>query len=761
MTPFEDVSPALLLFLIAVGLVALSWWKPILLVRLPVWILSHTFYRVRVLGRENIPATGPALLVCNHVSHLDFVFLLAAQRRYIHFVIFAGWTKKFGLRHLLRWAGVIPIDKSAGPRAIVKSLKQAGDALQRGEVVCIFAEGRFTRTGFLLPFHRGFEQMVKHQSAPIIPVCLEQVWGSIFSYWGKKLIWKWPQELPYPVTVAFGKPMPATAHAYEVRQAVQKLSADCALERSPRTWPVHRQFVRLASKHPLRPCLIDPLYKKTGPLSYGMTLVAAICLARALRPRLGDDRMVGVWLPPGAPGVLANLALALLGKTAINLNYTASPSVVQSAARQCKLRHVVTSNRFTQRVPLDAGSDVQQIFLEDVEASISLWHKIRAALSVYLLPAFLLDRWVLGLRGHRSDDLLTVIFSSGTTGDPKGVMLTHRNIAANAESIIQAIQPTARDRILGVLPLFHSFGYTATMWVPLLVGASVVYHADPRHSREVGELCRKHRCSIFLTTPTFLRMYVRRCQPEDFASLRLLWCGAEKLPADLAKEFEEKFKIAPLEGYGCSELSPVASANVPDVDIHGFRQIGNRAGTIGQPVPGVAARIVDPDTLQPLPPNTEGMLLIYGANVMAGYLGRSEQSREVIKDGWYVTGDIGKMDEDGFITLTDRLSRFSKIGGEMVPHGRIEEEIQAILGTADRACVVVGVPDESKGERLVVLHTGLDVPKVWQELSRRGLPNLWVPREKDFVKVAEIPLAGLGKPDLKRCKQLALEPLAA
>jgi acyl-[acyl-carrier-protein]-phospholipid O-acyltransferase/long-chain-fatty-acid--[acyl-carrier-protein] ligase len=746
------------LIALALGLVILLWLRPVLLVRIPVWILCHTFYRVRVLGRENIPAKGPALLVCNHVSYFDWLFLLAAQPRYVHFVIFAGWTRIFGLRHLFRWGGVIAIDAGAGPRSIVQSLRKAADALSRGEVVCIFAEGRFTRTGFLLPFHRGFEQIVKHCPAPVIPVCLEHVWGSIFSYWGGKLIWKWPQELPYPVTVAFGKPLPATTQAAEVRQAVQQLSADCAIERAGRKRPVHRQFVRMASRHPFRSCIIDPLVQKEGALSYGKVLAGAMCLARQLATRLAkEESMVGLWVPPGAPAALGNIALALLGKTSVNLNYTSSASVVQSAVRQCGLRHILTSKRFTHRVPLDAGPDVEAVSLEDVLAQVTTWQKTRAFLSVLLLPRFVLERWVLGLGKHKIDDVATVIFSSGSTGDPKGVMLTQRNIAANAESVTQAISPRPRDRVLGILPFFHSFGYTVTLWVPLQVGASAVFHADPRQSREIGELCRKHLCTIFLATPTFLRMCLKRCEPADFASLRFLWCGAEKLPEALAKEFQEKFGILPMEGYGCTELSPAAVVNVPDQDLDDFRQIGNKPGTIGQPLPGVAARIVDPETFAPLPAGMEGLLLIYGANVMKGYLGRPEATAEAVRDGWYVTGDIARMDEDGFLTLTDRLARFSKIGGEMVPHQKVEDEIHAIVGTSDRVCVVTAVPDESKGERLVVLHTGLDVPGVWKQLSGRGLPNLWLPRERDFFQVPELPVLGTGKLDLKRCKEMALE----
>jgi acyl-[acyl-carrier-protein]-phospholipid O-acyltransferase/long-chain-fatty-acid--[acyl-carrier-protein] ligase len=759
---FADVGTGTIVLLalgaVLVALVILFWLRPVLLVRISVWILCHTVYRLRVMGRENIPATGPALLVCNHVSYLDFVFLLAAQPRYIHFVIFAGWTRRFGLRHLLKWAGVIPIDRGGGPRSIVRSLRQASDALARGEVVCIFAEGRFTRTGFLLPFHRGFEQIVKHCPAPVIPTCLEHVWGSIFSYWGNRLIWKWPMELPYPLTVAFGQPLPATAQAAEVRQAVQKLWADSAVARSAGKRPVHRQFVRLACRHPFRSCIIDPLLGKKGTLSCGKVLVGATCLTRRLRPLLAaDERMVGLWLPPGAPAALANIALAFLGKVSVNLNYTSSPEVVQSAARQCGLRHVLTSKRFTHRVPVEAGPGVELLYLEDLMAGITGWQKTRTFLSVLLLPRLVLERWVLGLHRHGPGDLLTVIFSSGSTGDPKGVMLSHRDIAANAESIIQAIEPGPRDRLLGILPFFHSFGFTVTLWVPLQVGASVVYQADPRQSREIGQLCRQHACSIFLATPTFLRLCLRRCQPGDFASLRFLWCGAEKLPPALAEEFKEKLGVLPMEGYGCTELSPAATANVPDRDLDGFRQIGNRPGTIGQPLPGIAARIVEPDTLTPLPPGKEGLLLIYGANVMEGYLNQPEATRKVIRDGWYVTGDIAAMDDDGFITLTGRLSRFSKIGGEMVPHEKIEEELHAILGTGERTCVVTGVPDESKGERLVVLHLGIDVPHVHKELSGKGLPNLWLPRERDYYQIPELPLLGTGKLDLRKCKAIAQE----
>jgi acyl-[acyl-carrier-protein]-phospholipid O-acyltransferase/long-chain-fatty-acid--[acyl-carrier-protein] ligase len=737
------------------ALIVLLFFRPILLIRIPLWLVTHTIYRVRVIGSEQVPATGPALLVCNHVSHWDWLFLLAAQKRFIHFVIFAGWTRRFGLRHILKWAGVIPIDKASGPRAIVQSLRKASEALARGEVVCIFAEGRFTRTGFLLPFHRGFEQIVKHAPAPVIPVCLEHLWGSIFSYRGGKLIWKWPQVLPYPLTVAFGAPMPPTATAVQVRLAIQKLSADCAIQRK---YPlVHHQFVRMASRHPFRSCIIDPAVRNKA-FRYGEVLAGAMCIARQLRPVLADDPMVGLWMPTGFGGVITNIALALLGKTSVNLNYTAGTDNVQSAIRQCNLRHVITAKRFVDLVPLKTGPETAVLYLDEINTRITTGQKIRAFLKVLLLPRLVLSRWVLGLAKQKPEDLATVIFSSGSTGDPKGVMLSQRNIAANADSMIQAIDVRPRDRILGVLPLFHSFGFSVTMWVPLQVGASIAFNPDPRQGRQIGALCRKCQCTIFVTTPTFLRFCAKRCEPEDFKSLRLLTCGAEKLPASLAQQFQEKFGILPMEGYGCTELSPAAIINVPDQEMDGFRQIGHKSGTIGQPLPGVAARVVDPETFQDLPPGQDGLLLIYGPNVMVGYLGKPELTKEVIRDGWYVTGDLVHYDEDGFITITDRLSRFSKIAGEMVPLRRIEEELELILGSDERKCVVTSVLDTSRGERLVVLHlslNGVSPAELRKKLEEKGLPTLWLPREKDFITVSEFPLLGSGKLDLKQCKEMA------
>jgi acyl-[acyl-carrier-protein]-phospholipid O-acyltransferase/long-chain-fatty-acid--[acyl-carrier-protein] ligase len=431
--------------------------------------------------------------------------------------------------------------------------------------------------------------------------------------------------------------------------------------------------------------------------------------------------------------------------------------VLASCAQQCGLETVITSQAFLEKVKLTVPG--KTVLLEELAAKPGAAEKLIAALMAWTLPATVLEKALGRERPAELDDLATVIFSSGSTGDPKGVMLTHYNIRSNIEQVAQVFSLTPRDRLLGILPFFHSFGFTVTLWLPAVLGVGVVYHPSPLDSASIGELVEKHAVTFLLSTPTFLQAYMRRCRPEQFGSVQVVLAGAEKLSDRVAAAFEDVFGIRPFEGYGCTECSPVVTVNTRDYRSTGFRQVGAKRGTIGHPLPGVGVRIVDPETGQPLPAGQSGLLLVKGPNVMQGYLGRPEKTAEVLRDGWYTTGDIAAVDEDGFLTITDRLSRFSKIGGEMVPHIRVEDRLHELAGVTEQTFTVVGVPDPKKGERLVVLHT-LDDERLkdcLEKLAASDLPNLWKPGKNQFFRVEALPYLGTGKLDLRRMKDLALQ----
>jgi acyl-[acyl-carrier-protein]-phospholipid O-acyltransferase/long-chain-fatty-acid--[acyl-carrier-protein] ligase len=418
---------------------------------------------------------------------------------------------------------------------------------------------------------------------------------------------------------------------------------------------------------------------------------------------------------------------------------------------RCGITTILSSRVFLSKAGLDEMPGM--VFLEDVLKETSAIAKLTALVAARLLPASILER----LFGTPADPdaLATVIFSSGSTGVPKGVMLSHRNILANIESVNDAFALTSADVMIGVLPFFHSFGFTGTLWFPLISGFGVAYHPNPTDAKTIGELSEKYRGTLIISTPTFCGSYVRKIRPEQFSTLRYAIVGAEKLREPIATAFREKFGLDLLEGYGCTEMAPIVSVNLPGPDASGKPRA--KAGTVGQPLPRVRAKVVDPVTFEGPLVGVEGLLLLDGPNKMAGYLGEPEMTRAAMRDGWYVTGDIAMLDEGGFIRITDRLSRFSKIAGEMVPHMKIEEEIQRCLADP-HACIVTSVPDDAKGERLVVFHTdpSLTPQALWEQVSATSMPKLWIPKREDIRHLEAIPTLGTGKVDLRAVRQLAL-----
>jgi acyl-[acyl-carrier-protein]-phospholipid O-acyltransferase/long-chain-fatty-acid--[acyl-carrier-protein] ligase len=483
-------------------------------------------------------------------------------------------------------------------------------------------------------------------------------------------------------------------------------------------------------------------------LTYGRALTASLLFARQIRLRTPDQDMVGLMLPASVGGALANIATLAAGRIPVNLNFTAGGDAMAVAIERCGLRTIITSRTFLQKANLPARPEM--VFLEDIRKTIGALDKARALAEARLMPLPALCRTY--SRDGSDEALATVIFSSGSTGIPKGVMLSHGNILGNIAGFSHIFPMGPSDCFIGVLPFFHSFGFTGTLWYPLLSGCAVAYHPNPMDAKVVGELAETYKATMLIATPTFANAYMRRCTKEQFAHLRHVIVGAEKLRQPLADAFKRQFGVELVEGYGCTEMSPVISVNLAP---KGHAK-PSKPGSVGRPIDGVEAKVVDQHTGEGPLVDRPGLLLVRGASLMRGYLGEPQRTAEVIRDGWYVTGDIASIDADGFITITDRLSRFAKIGGEMVPHLRIEDAINEVLGEVGAA--VTSIPDDARGERLVAFYTKKDVPPadVWEQLNQTALPRLWLPRKDQIFFVDAIPTLGSGKVDLKGLKDLAL-----
>lgn len=529
----------------------------------------------------------------------------------------------------------------------------------------------------------------------------------------------------------------------------------------PRFFPMilQRRMLRACRSAARRLKMADSL----GTRLTGRELLIRILAARSVLERvLGpDEKMVGVLLPPTAGAAIVNAALALSGRVAVNLNYTASQSILDLCIERARLKHVISSPTFLSRVKLDVGE--KMLDAGDLRKQLTAADKLLAFVHATITPISILEK-LLGLDRIKDGDVLTVIFTSGSTGDPKGVVLTQENVGSNVRAIDALLHLSPADVALGVLPFFHSYGYTTTLWTPLTLEPAVAYHTDPRDAQVVGKLAREHHATILMATPTFLRIYTRRTPAEDFSTLEAVFGAAEKLPAEVCDAFEKKFGVRPSEAYGATELSPLVAANVPPARHVPGRPADAREGTVGQPILGSRARITDREGEREVPVGAEGLLWIAGPNVMQGYLDRPDLTAKVVKDGWYCTGDIAKLDREGFITITGRESRFSKIGGEMVPHLTIEEAVNAELGAADGElmAVVTAVPDRAKGERLIVFHLPMShQPRdIVKKLAERGLPNLWIPSADSFAEIEELPILGSGKLDLRKLGTMARERFA-
>ena len=521
----------------------------------------------------------------------------------------------------------------------------------------------------------------------------------------------------------------------------------------------YESFVSLAS----RPCkeLIVDRNLQGRTMKSGFLLAISFMLSRRLTHWTSKNR-VGILFPPGLGAYIANLAVVLAGKVPVNLNFTLGPSSAAACLQKAEVDCLLTSEQVQHKIPHFPWPESGIIDLVEEMKSMPKAKTLALLSWIHLCPAKLLAK-ILKVPAKGGELEAGLLFTSGSSGEPKGVVLSHRNILGNCAQIDATGLLPASEKVMANLPIFHSFGFTVTLWYPLLRGCTVVTLASPLDVKKVAEALKAESATILIGTPTFLRPYMKRVEPEQLASLKYVIAGAEKTPNGFADAWEARFGSLYLEGYGLTETSPVVSINTPSipkgVNYPSDSTEGSRRGSVGRMMPGHAARILNPDTMQDIEVTAAGLLLLKGPNIFSGYLGEPERTAEVMQGDWFITGDLARFDVDGFLFIEGRLSRFSKIAGEMVPHGTVEEALIKAYNLFDverPIIAVAGRPDKAKGEALVLLAAmDLELDDVREKLSSAGLANLWIPKE--IKRVELIPTLATGKLDLRQIQVLASE----
>jgi acyl-[acyl-carrier-protein]-phospholipid O-acyltransferase/long-chain-fatty-acid--[acyl-carrier-protein] ligase len=565
--------------------------------------LLRSVYRIRVTGRERVPPPGTgALLVANHLTHVDALLVGAALApRDVRFLMHRSFTTAPFVGRFARLFGTIPVAAEDTPEQKAESLQTAARAAAAGELVCIFAEGGISRSGALLPFARGLETIAREARVPIVPIALDRLWGSVFSFSQGRFFWKRPRRVPYPVEIAIGAPLPCDAERWQVRDAIAELVARAREARLPRMRSLAYRFLRSARRHSGAEAAVEASGRR---LRYRELLREALVLRAALRRAFPDAPRIAVPASPGIESGLMHVATALLGRTAVP----------------------------------DAGTRV------DVAALRARASSAERALAAILswMPGALLARLLDPVEDASAP---AAVFHARTTGD---VVLSHGNLASNAQSLAQMFGFGPDETVLGVLPLSSVLGAVSTIWIPFLSGGRVVFAGEER----VGEAGARETPTVLVGTPSLYRTWLAACRPEDLASVRLFVCGGETLAPELREAWAGRFHVELCEGYGCTELSAVVAVNLPGIESRDARQNASRPGTVGRAIPGVAVRVVDPATGATLPPETEGLLVARGPGRMLGYRDDEARTASAVRDGWFSTGDRAVIDKDAFLRIT-------------------------------------------------------------------------------------------------------------
>lgn len=707
---------------------------------------------IQILHKERIPKTGVLVIP----GRLDFQYLLHLERlfadRTITWLIEEHSHHEGPLRAFMEKSGTGAMFTATdtAPAAAGKQLEPS----LAGDGVLIYVPGRASaRNASFCQIPSAHLKALCAFQLPILPVAIDCPRESCLTI-------ERTASLPQAV-LAIGKPVAAAdASIATFRQSLLEAAEEAYSTRSLFKGSLAMALLEGLKKHGSRNRVLDG--SDDSELPFDRILAAAIAFSKFIKAETDQPR-VAIVLPPGKAGLVANLAVLFAGKVPVNLNFTGGHEAIKSSIRQSGVDRFITADPFVRKVPAFPWPPNRDLIL--IERVLPTLKKkiIKWVVLAKLLPASVIGM-LLRLNRRRGDDEAALLFTSGSSGEPKGVPLSHRNVLANVCQFATRLDLPHGSAILGSLPLFHSFGCTVTLWFPVIEGINLVTYPSPLETKRLAELIALHQVNILLATPTFLRGYMKRIDPAQLASLKLVVTGAEKLPNSLADAFEAKFKVCPQEGYGLTETSPATNVNLPDPPPENRADVlpSSRKGSVGQILPGMAIKLTDPATDKEVPIVRQGIIWFKGPNVFNGYLNNPAKSAEVLVDGWFRTGDVGRVDDDGFLYIEGRISRFSKIAGEMVPHETVEAAVNKVLGLdaeAERRIAIVGVPDEQKGEAILLLST-IAGPALEQEcidlrykLLDEGLPSLWCPRL--ILPIEEIPVLASGKLDIKACEALA------
>ena len=748
------INLQLLLFAACAAFLLLSIYlfrRPEQVLKLIVAVMRYTLMRVRIVGQENIPLTGPVLLVSNHVSFFDLLLLQAASHRPLRFMMSEKVFNNLPFRRLLRGLGLMVVPPPRQTKAMQAFLEHCQNELRKGEILCFLPEGGISGSGGLLRFRGDIRHFIPQGcQVTVVPVRIGILMGRMLTFADGTFHFKRPRKIPIDYNIRIGKPISPNLTPFQLRQKISELGAEAEMSPQPQEVPLHTRFLLWAKIMPFKKVFIDA---DAGGISNFKLLRQSLELSSLLRKEeLGNSGYVGVCLPNSVELVKVLLSILFSDHTPAVLNFTAGEKISIGAARRAGVTRIITSRAFIEKLGWEIIPEM--LFLEDI--AIPRLLKTKIFLQTVLLPRHRLAGVVAPLSAYNVQQEAVLLFSSGSTGVPKAVMLRHRNINSDIFSLWRVLDWRPTDRICGNLPIFHSFGLFMTFAFPIHSGSPVVFARNPLEAQLIVNAIEKYKITILASTPTFLASYIRKAKPEQFKTLRLTITGAEKLRPQLTEKYREFTGREIVEAYGCTELSPVVSLNLSN-SIFKLGLHADHPGSIGTPLPGVHVRIIDQETGQELQANQPGRIQVKGGLVMKGYLNDPEQTAKALQFGYYDTGDIGMIDEHGYIYITGRASRFSKIGGEMVPHESIEECISRIRNSPERDVAVSGRQDDKRGERLVIFYTSDDLnpQEIISAMRAEKLPNLWIPKSEDFVKIDKIPHLGSGKLDLKALKELA------